>query len=222
MKRKPKNPVSHPIVLPASAERGYAAYIGIDWADRKHDISLYDCETQIVEHEVIGSQPESIEAWAEELRPRFHGKAIAIALEQKRGPLIYALCKYEFLVLFPVNPQTLSDYRHAFAPSRAKADPTDAFVLMELPMKHPEKLQVWQPGSPQLRMLQQLVENRRMLVGEKVRLTNRITDALKHYFPQVLDWFEDKDTTVFCTFLERYPSLAFAQAAAKEELEQFF
>jgi hypothetical protein len=93
---------------------------------------------------------------------------------------------------------------------------------MELPMKHPEKLQVWQPGNSQLRMLQQLVENRRMLVGEKVRLTNRITDALKHYFPQVLDWFEDKDTTVFCTFLERYPSLGIAQAAAQEELERFF
>ncbi len=36
-----------------------------------------------------------------------------------------------------------------------------------------------------------------MLVGEKVRLTNRLTASLKSYFPQVLDWFEDKDTGVF-------------------------
>jgi hypothetical protein len=53
-------------------------------------------------------------------------------------------------------------------------------------------------------------------------LTNRITAALKSYYPQVLDWFEDKDTQVFCDFLTQYPSLKAAQAAPKEELEQFF
>jgi transposase len=61
-----------------------------------------------------------------------------------------------------------------------------------------------------------------MLVGEKVRLTNRLIAALKNYYPQVLDWFEDKDTQVFCEFLERYPTLKAAQAATAEELTQFF
>jgi transposase len=61
-----------------------------------------------------------------------------------------------------------------------------------------------------------------MLVGEKVRLTNRLIATLKGYYPQVLEWFEDKDTQVFCEFLTRYPDLKAAQAAPKEELEQFF
>jgi len=61
-----------------------------------------------------------------------------------------------------------------------------------------------------------------MLVAEKVRLTNRITAALKSYYPQVLEWFEDKDTQVFCEFLTRYPDLKLAQATPKAELEQFF
>jgi transposase len=38
----------------------------------------------------------------------------------------------------------------------------------------------------------------------------------------VLDWFEDKDTQVFCNFLTRYPNFKAAQTAPKEELEQFF
>jgi hypothetical protein len=38
----------------------------------------------------------------------------------------------------------------------------------------------------------------------------------------VLDWFEDKDTQVFCEFLERYPTLKTAQAAIAEELTEFF
>ncbi len=125
-------------------------------------------------------------------------------------------------MIYPVNPQTVSDYRHAFAPSRAKDDPVDAHLMLELIVKHREKLRVWQPSSTQVRMLNQLVESRRMLIEEKVRITNRMTATLKRYYPQVLEWFDDKDTQVFCTFLERYPTLKVAQAAPAEELEQFF
>jgi transposase len=66
------------------------------------------------------------------------------------------------------------------------------------------------------------VESRRMLVQEKVRLTNRITASLKSYFPQVLDWFEDKDTRVFCDFLQRFPDVQSAQAATPQQLTTFF
>lgn len=89
-------------------------------------------------------------------------------------------------------------------------------------LKHRDKLQAWQPGSAQIRSLQQLVENRRLLVAEKVRLTNRLTAALKNYYPQVLEWFEDKDTQVFCDFVSQYPNLKAAQAAPEVEVEQFF
>jgi hypothetical protein len=37
-----------------------------------------------------------------------------------------------------------------------------------------------------------------------------------------LDWFEDKDTQVFCEFVKQYPTLKAAQAATSEELTQFF
>jgi hypothetical protein len=65
--------------------------------------------------------------------------------------LIYALSQYDFLVIHPVNPHTVAKYRQAIAPSRAKADPTDARILVELLLKHPDQLQAWQPGSAQLR-----------------------------------------------------------------------
>jgi hypothetical protein len=39
---------------------------------------------------------------------------------------VYALQKYDFIVLFPINPATLARYRQAFKPSGAKDDPTDA------------------------------------------------------------------------------------------------
>jgi transposase len=205
-----------------SVQLNIAAYIGIDWSDRKHDICVYDVSTQTQSYLQLEHRAEIIETWVNGLRARYKGQPVAIGLEQKRGPLIYALHKYDFLVLYPINPRTVAKYRQAFKPSRAKDDPTDADLLLELLLKHRDKLSVWQPSSPELRQLNQLVESRRSLVGEKVRLTNRITATLKNYYPQVLEWFKDKDTQVFCEFVENYPTLNAAQSATQAELRSFF
>jgi hypothetical protein len=55
-----------------------------------------------------------------------------------------------------------------------------------------------------------------------VRITNRLTRALKNSFPQVLQWFQDKDTRLFCDFLSRWPTLKAAQLARRSTLETFF
>src|SRR5215813_12018600 len=73
-----------------------------------------------------------------------------------------------------------------------------------------------------MRALEQLVAHRRRVVGDKVRMTNRLTSTLKNYFPQVLQWFEDKDTSIFCDFLSRWPTLKAAQLARRTILETFF
>jgi transposase len=200
----------------------YPVYIGIDWADRKHDIGLYQTQTQTWEHYTIQSSPEAIADWVNQLRKRYGDAKLLVGLEQKRGPLLYALCQYDNLVLVPINPRTVANYRKAFQPSRAKSDPIDAKLIVELMQKHGDKLDIWQAGCPKHWALRQWVESRRTLVGEKVRLTNRITASLKSYFPQVLDWFEDKDTLVFCDFLTQFPDRQSAQAANSEDLTQFF
>ncbi len=205
-----------------SIETEIVAYIGIDWSDKKHDICIYDIALKTQEFLILENRPEVIHEWVEGLRQRYSGRRVAIGLEQKRGPLIYALCKYDFLVIYPINPRTVAKYRQAFTPSRAKDDPTDAELLVELLRKHRDKLRAWEPSSIEIRKLTQLVESRRNVVAEKVRLTNRITAALKNYYPQVLEWFEDKDTQVFCEFVESYPTLGAAQAASDDELKLFF
>lgn len=111
-------------------ETDFVAYIGIDWADRKHDICLYDVTTGQREYSVIGATPQAIADWVNHLQHHYGNAPIAVCLEQKRGPLIYALCQYENLVLFPINPRTVSNYRRAFQPSRAKSDPVDAKLLI--------------------------------------------------------------------------------------------
>jgi transposase len=200
----------------------FAALIGIDWSDTKHDICLVDSATGSQERSIIKQQPESLDEWVRSLRMRFRGERIAVCLEQSRGPLIYALLKYDFLVLYPINPKTLASFREAFSPSRAKDDPQDAEYLVELLLHHRERLKAWVPDSEQTRTLQLLVEHRRRLVSDQTRISNRLTALLKGYFPQILAWFPDIRTTLVCDFLLRWPSLDALKGVRRTTLKKFF
>ncbi len=161
----------------------YAALIGIDWSDTKHDICLIDTATGQPEAALLRHSSTSIDEWATAVRMRFGNQPIAICLEQSRGPLIFALMKYDFLTLYPVNPATLAKYREAFSPSRNKDDASVAAYLAELLLHHREHLRAWQPDDEQTRCLRYLVEHRRRLVDDRTRLSNRLTSLLKLYFP---------------------------------------
>ena len=204
------------------APEAFAAFVGLDWADAKHDICLQAAGTERREFLVLAHRPEAIDAWVQTLRTRFHGQPVAVCLERNKGPIVSALRAYDFLVLFPVNPFTLAQYREAFTPSHAKDDPTDAELQVELLLKHRDKLTPLSPQSPTLRALAQLVEHRRRLVGDTVRLTHRLTSALKNSFPHVLQWFQEKDTGIFCDFLSHWPTLKAAQLTRRTTLERFF
>jgi transposase len=200
----------------------YAALIGIDWADAKHDICLIDSATRQREACVLRHSAQAIEEWAAGLRRRFAGQQIAVCLEQSRGPLIFALMKYDFLTLYPINPSTLAKYRQAFSPSRHKDDASDAAYLAELLLSHREHLRAWQPDSEQTRTLRYLVEHRRRLIDDRTRLSNRLTALLKLCFPHVLEWFPDLRTDLVCDFLRRWPALERLGKVRRETLLKFF
>jgi len=200
----------------------FAAFIGIDWADAKHDICLQVANTEKREFAVLPHRPDAIDQWACSLRQRFQSRPVAVCLELAKGPLIYALQKHEFLVLFPVNPATLAKYRGAFTPSHAKDDPTDAEYQLELLVLHRDKLKALNPQSAPMRTLESLVEQRRRLVDDSKRITNRLTSALKQYYPQAVEWFEAKDTVLFCDFLSRWPTLKQVKHARRATLQAFF
>ena len=118
----------------SDSHQTYTAFVGIDWADAKHDICVQATGSSRREFSCIAHEPARIESWACSLRERF-GAPVAVALELTKGPIVYALQKYDFIVLFPVNPVTLARYRQAFTPMgrrmirvtlsfNARADPT--------------------------------------------------------------------------------------------------
>jgi len=199
----------------------FAAMIAIDWADQKHAWAM-QTETSKVETGTIDHTPEAIDVWAAELRMRFAGQSIAVALEQSRGSLVFMLTKYDHLVIFPVHPTILVNYRKSFRPSGAKDDPSDARLLLDILRLHREKLRRFNPDTPETRTLQFLVEERRKFVHEKTRYSNRLTAHLKMYFPQVLNWFDEIGSHIAVEFLERWPSLEKLQRARLATIERFF
>ncbi len=199
----------------------FTAYVGIDWADKKHDACIQAAQGNQRELVVIPHQVKCIDEWVHSLHQRFGGP-IAVAVELTKGPIVTALQKYDFLVLFPINPSTLAKYRQAFSPSRAKDDPTDAELAVDLIVRHPERFTPLKPQSTTMRTLATLVVHRRKLVDDRKRITNRLRYTLKQYYPQTLEWFNRIDTPLFCDFLQNWPTLKQAKRARKATLESFF
>jgi len=208
--------------MKAPIANDFAALIGIDWADKKHDVCELPTGTTKYQYSVISCKPESLNEWAISLKKRYPGKQIAVACELKKGPLIYGLSRHSHLTLFPIDPSTVAKYRKAFTQSGAKNDPMDALIQTEILALHMDKLSPIEPESSEVRALSQLLEYRRKLVQDRVDLSNRITATLKNYYPQVLDWFEEKDTFIFCDFVLRWSSLPCVKQVRKSTLLKFF
>lgn len=199
-----------------------AAFVGIDWADREHEICMMVAEGGALEKSCLKQSPEALSEWAHGLRDRFGGRKIGVGIEQRKGPLIYALMSYEWLVLYPINPKSLARYREAFSVSNAKSDRSDGELLMEMVSSHRDRLRAWVPEDEDTRLLQMLVEERRRVVDQVTRLTNRLTSVLKEYYPQALEWAGELKSEQAMDFLTKWPTLEDLKRARPATIEKFY
>lgn len=202
----------------------YAAYVGLDWADRAHQICLRAADSSRDEQTTIANTPEALHAWANELRQRFAGGKIAVAVEQARGAVIYALSMHAHLELFPLNPAIAAKYREAAkAASGTKNDPLDASLQCELVRVHRDWLRPLVPLPGATRELLLLVEARRMLVEQRTALCHQLKATLKGYYPQALILVgDDVGTPLARAFLRRWPTLAEVRRARRTTLRDFY
>lgn len=199
-----------------------AAWVGLDWADQQHLVCLYDVGTGQTELSRLEQKPEALQSWLGQLRQRFGGQPVAVVLEQARGAVIYALLSMDFLVLYPVNPQSLASYRKAYATSGAKSDSADAVLLMEMVRNSPQRFRPWTPDDADTRSLQLLTQNRRQLVNQRTAFTNQLTGLLKSYYPQALELAGELDSLQACDFLEKWPTLEALQQARPAQIRKLY
>lgn len=205
-----------------SSQDSFAAWMGLDWGDQSHWVCLRSEDCDEVESFPLQQNSTALHQWVARLRLRFGGRPVAVALEQSRGALLYALMQYDFVVLFPINPKAFHSYRQALRLSGAKDDPSDAELLLQFVSTHQTQLKAWYPEAAATRSLRFLVEQRRKLVDDHTRLLNRLTQQLKEYFPQVLEWFSELASRSALEFLRRWPTLEKAQRTPRRSFERFF
>ena len=163
-------------------------FIGIDWADQKHDIYVIDRHGKGF-HQQLEHSAENIEAWVGDMLKLAGGQPIAIMLEQSRGALIYALMFREDVLLYPVNPKQLARYRESYPGGGGKNDPTDAMYLARMLRERITTLTAWQPDDENTRLIANLSRQRRKVVDGQTKLRLQLTALLKSYFPVVLELF---------------------------------
>jgi transposase len=204
-------------------ENDYAAFLAVDWADQKHCFSLQvagECRTQTG---TLEQKPEILGPWLAKLRERFGGRPIAVGLEQSRGALIHALMSYDFLVLYPLHPQTVAKFREAFKSSGAKSDPLDTELILQILTQHRRQLKALNPDSEPTRLLGRLVQDRRKAVDLRTRHIEALGASLKEYFPQALELLNGNLASRLAgDFLKKWSTVQELQQAKPSTLKRFY
>lgn len=203
-------------------KENFSAYIGIDWGDREHVLKLLGATGKITERK-LRHQPDALQEWVCQLQQDYPDQKVAVAIEQSKGAVINFLMQFDFIVIFVVNPKLAAGYRQAFKSSGAKDDGNDSGFILDILIRHREKLTPWKPEDYKTRKLQILTQKRRDAIRERTRLSNQLKAILKQYFPLALDVAGDCLATVIaCEFLQRWTSLESLQSTRATTIHSFY
>lgn len=158
--------------------------VGIDWADSKHDLTIFDGQGR-ARHLTVDAEPQDVEQMIDRLQRIAGGRTIAVCLEKGRVRIIYHLMLRENFVLYPVDPKQVTRYRESFVSSCAKDDRGDSYYLARLLDERRGQLMAMRPDDPLTRKIAQLCHVRRNLVNDKTSVIQRLHSTLKMYHPLV-------------------------------------
>lgn len=196
--------------------------VGIDWADSQHEFVLTGPDGK--RHRgSFDQEPGAIADFLQQWRKQFTLQPIAIAIETSNGPLINALLEHDEVIIYPVNPAALASYREAFAHGGGKNDQVDAALILQYLTHYRGQLKPLRQDSPQTRLLNALVRDRRLAVEQRVDLALQLKSLLKAYFPAVLRMKAAKPYAEFLLrLIAKYPTLAAVKKTGKVRIRKLF
>jgi len=189
---------------------------GIDWAKDAHRVCVLDQAGAVLGQRSLTHDEYGLGQLCGLLRA--HGVS-RVTIERPEGILVEVLLEAGICVL-PVHPNQVKAARPRFRMA-GKSDGFDAYVLAELARTDAHRLPVLIPDSDQTRALRALTRGREDLVGERVRLTNRLRAELERSWPGAAEIFAELDSPIALAFLERYPSPADARGLGERRMAGF-
>ncbi len=192
-------------------------FCGIDWANDHHDALSIDEQGHQLGSIRVAHTPQGLsqlDAYLERIAGPGGKEQVACIVETTHGLLIAHLLEQGWAV-YPVNPRTVERRR---APSGAKTDIIDAYLLAKTGRADFQDLRRLNPDNEQIQELKTLTRDQDGLVRMQTRLVNQLTACLKAYYPVALEVFGKLQQASTLAFLRAYPTLQAARAASVEEL----
>jgi transposase len=192
-------------------------FCGIDWANDHHDAVCIDEHGHQLGSIRVAHSPEGLsqlDAYLERTAGPAGKEQLACIIETTHGLLIAHLLEQGWAV-YPVNPRTVERRR---APSGAKTDPIDAYLLAKTGRADFVDLRRLNPDSEQIQELKTLTRDQQSLVQMQTRLVNQLIACLKAYYPVALDLFGKLQQPSTLKFLRAYPTLQAARSASVQDL----
>lgn len=192
-------------------------YCGIDWANDHHDALSIDEQGHQLGSIRVAHTPEGLsqlDAYLERITAPDARDQVACIIETTHGLLIAHLLEQGWPV-YPVNPRTVDRHR---APSGAKTDTIDAYLLAKTGRADFHDLRRLNPDSELIQELKTLTRDQDVLIQMQTRLVNQLTACLKAYYPVALELFGKLQQPSTLAFLRAYPTLQAARAASVEDL----
>lgn len=192
-------------------------YCGIDWANDHHDALSIDEQGRQLGSIRVSHTPEGLSrlnTYLESIAGDSGHSSVACIIETTHGLLMTFLLEHQWPV-YPVNPRTVDRHR---APSGAKTDTIDAYLLAKTGRADFHDLRRFNPDSKLIQELKELTRDQDTLIKAQTRLLNQLTACLKAYYPVALDLFGKLEQPCTLAFLRAYPTPQQARLATVGEL----
>ena len=195
-------------------------HVGIDWATRENQVCVLDDHGAVIGEQSFGNDGAGLSEMCEWLVGfEADPSRIAVAIEVPHGPVVETLLERGFAV-HSINPKQLDRFRDRFTPAGAKDDRLDARVLassLRTDAHAFRRLQMDEPVLIELREWSRMADD---LQEERNRLTNRVRQQLRRYYPQLLDVGPDPGADWFLDLWKLMPSPEKARRIQRRSVER--
>jgi transposase len=196
-------------------------YLGVDWADRVHQLYGGDENGIKVMEMKVQENPEGLAELGRWLnQSRAEQVELWAAIEKPHGRIVDFLLDHG-VVVYPVNPKVLDRARDRFRMSQSKSDPFDAWVLSDFLRTDHDHLRPLRPNSEQAQELKLLTRDQQRMVRHKTRLLNQIKFTLKEYYPRPVEVFADLESHVAVDFLKQYSTPTALSKLSRKQWSRF-
>ena len=191
--------------------------VSVDVGCYEHSVAIGLSSGEVLDEFGISHNPEGFKEFFARIRAqeKRHGGAVAVAMEGYNGHArpLDTLVRLRDYKLYNVNNLKLARFKEIF-PSAAKTDRLDArrgLELFQLTDHLPAARGVLQEvaATPaENDILKRLTRRRRILVGEKARVLNRLQSDLRAVCPSLLEITKDADNLWFLNLLASVDDLS--------------